>query len=129
MSKKTPNSSHWGNFLVTCREGAVESVESYPEDLDPTPILDSLNDVHDETSRVARPCIRKGYLDNPLANTGRQRGLEPFVEVPWDEAFDIAAAAISHTIKQHGNQAIYGGSYGWPLQGGFIMHKVRFIGS
>ena len=119
MSKKTPNSSHWGNFLVTCREGAVESVESYPEDLDPTPILDSLNDVHDETSRVARPCIRKGYLDNPLANTGRQRGLEPFVEVPWDEAFDIAAAAISHTIKQHGNQAIYGGSYGWASAGRF----------
>ena len=119
MVNKTPNSSHWGNFLVTTREGAIESVEPYREDLDPTAILDSLNDVHDETSRIARPCIRKGYLDNPLMNTGQQRGLEPFVEVPWGEALDIAATSISQTIEQHGNQAIYGGSYGWASAGRF----------
>ena len=48
-----------------------------------------------------------------------RRGGEPFVEVDWETALSLAAAALDRVRKQHGNAAIYGGSYGWGSAGRF----------
>ena len=117
--KAIPNSSHWGNFTVDVESGKAKSINRYPVDVDTTPMLDSWLDVHDSSSRIARPSIRRGYLDNPDQNSGKNRGLEAFVEVPWDEALGIAASALRRTINKHGNESIYGGSYGWASAGRF----------
>ena len=69
--------------------------------------------------RVDRPCVRKSWLDHGIGANPHLRGVDPFVEVSWDEALDLAASALSHTISQHGNQAIFGGSYGWSSAGRF----------
>ena len=47
------------------------------------------------------------------------RGREPFVEVPWEEALDIAAEALTAARAAGGNRAIYAGSYGWASAGRF----------
>jgi biotin/methionine sulfoxide reductase len=39
--------------------------------------------------------------------------------MPWDEALDIAAVEIDRVRKAHGNEAIFGGSYGWGSAGRF----------
>ena len=82
-------------------------------------MLDAWLDVHDKATRIARPSIREGFLNNPDKASGSNRGLEPFVEVPWDEALEIAASALSRTIDVFGNESVYGGSYGWASAGRF----------
>ena len=43
----------------------------------------------------------------------------------WDEALDRAAAELDRIRKQHGNPAIFGGSYGWASAGRF--HHARTL--
>jgi biotin/methionine sulfoxide reductase len=52
-------------------------------------------------------------------DAGRRRGSDDFVELPWDEALDIAAHEIDRVAATHGNEAIFGGSYGWASAGRF----------
>ena len=37
----------------------------------------------------------------------------------WDFALDLAAESLARVRAEHGNQAIYGGSYGWASAGRF----------
>lgn len=39
--------------------------------------------------------------------------------MPWDEALDIAVDALKRVVDEHGNQAVFGGSYGWASAGRF----------
>ena len=121
MSKRKlfPTSTHWGNYRVEADGEALIAVHPYDVDQEPTPIGQSLLDALDPNVRVARPAIRKGYLDDPRGQTGEGRWNEPFVEVSWDTALDLAATAIKQTYSEHGANGIYGGSYGWASAGRF----------
>lgn len=58
------------------------------------------------------------------------RGTEPFVEVSWDEAFELLAVELRRVIDTHGNDAIFGGSCGWASAGRFhhsVGHLHRFL--
>lgn len=89
----------------------------FAKDPDPSPIGQSLKAVR--KSRVERPAVRESWLrDGPGAN-GEGRGSEPFVEVEWDRALDLVAAELDRVRSTFGNQAIYGGSYGWASAGRF----------
>lgn len=114
-----PTSTHWGNYLIEKEAGRLKSVRPVAQDTDPSPIGQSLLDTRDPNTRIARPAIRQGYLRNGINSDGAARGIEPFVEVPWDEALDIAAQALKQVVDTHGNQAIFGGSYGWSSAGRF----------
>ncbi len=118
-SKLFPTSTHWGNYWIEKNDKGVVAVHPDSRDADPSPIGQSLLNTRDANVRVARPAIRKGYLRDGLNSDGAARGREGFVEVPWDEALDIAANAIRRTVHQFGNEAIYGGSYGWSSAGRF----------
>ena len=41
------------------------------------------------------------------------------MEVPWDEALDAVANEVARVRTEYGNEAIYGGSYGWASAGRF----------
>ncbi|MGI9490430.1 MAG: molybdopterin-dependent oxidoreductase [Geminicoccaceae bacterium] len=112
-------STHWGNFVVETRDGRVSAVQPAGIDSDPSPIGQSLISSQDRGCRIPRPCIRRGYLDKPGQSDGAKRGIDPFVAVPWDEALDIASEALKHVAAEHGNQSIFGGSYGWASAGRF----------
>lgn len=112
-------STHWGNYLAEIRAGRIHALYPTEHDTNPSPIGRSLVDSQHPGCRVPRPCIRRGYLDKPRRSDGTKRGTEPFVALPWDEALDIAAQALKQTVSQYGNEAIFGGSYGWGSAGRF----------
>lgn len=109
-------SSHWGAFEVEVEGDRI--VATYPFAMDPNPshIPDVLAAAVHHPSRVARPSVRRGWLEKRDRNG---RGSDSFVALPWDEALDIAASEIDRIRRDHGNEAIFGGSYGWGSAGRF----------
>jgi len=118
-TKVSPTSSHWGNYLVTTEAGEITKVGSYPVDKDPTPIGQSLIDSQHKGVRIPQPMVRKSYLEQGPDGDRSLRGKEAFVPVSWETAFELASKALTNTKEQHGNEAIFGGSYGWGSGGRF----------
>jgi biotin/methionine sulfoxide reductase len=108
--------AHWGIYEIE-RTDAGPRIQPFARDPDPSPIgLDQL-DPELQKLRVARPAVRRSFLQG--RRIGELRGREPFVEVPWDEALDLVATELTRVCEQHGNRAIFGGSYGWSSAGRF----------
>ncbi|MBX2839347.1 MAG: molybdopterin-dependent oxidoreductase [Gammaproteobacteria bacterium] len=120
-SKKRTTSSHWGAFNVTTQNDRIVSVDAFENDPSPSSISTVLPQAVHHSSRVARPSIRKSWLEQgPLhAESRLLRGKEDFVELNWDEALDITANEINRVRQTHGNESIFGGSYGWASAGRF----------
>lgn len=110
-----PHSSHWGAFLARVESGRVR-VRPHPDDPDPAPLLANIETAADSEARVARPSIRRGWLEDGPGPDVR-RGNDTFVEVPWDEALEITATELERVYAEHGPEAVYGGSYGWSSAG------------
>ncbi len=113
--------SHWGAFNVTTENDRIVSVSPFEHDPDPSGIPSSLPAAVHHRSRVMKPSIRESWLNNgPQHKASRaSRGSDKFIELPWDEALEIAAKEIDRVRKSHGNEAIFGGSYGWASAGRF----------
>ncbi len=114
--KTRVTTSHWGAFEVTTEDGRITGTAPFAEDPEPSAIPEILPQAVHHRSRVARPSIRRGWLER---RDRSGRGSDDFVELPWDEALDIAAQEIDRIRKEHGNEAIFGGSYGWSSAGRF----------
>ncbi len=115
-------SSHWGAFEVDVADGRLLSTRPFAEDPGPTRIPEAIPAAVHHRSRVLRPAIRRGWLQS---RRGGGRGTDDFVELPWDEALDIAAEDIRRIRDTHGNEAIFGGSYGWSSSGRFHHAKSQ----
>lgn len=113
-------STHWGVYRPIVEGGRLTGMRPAAWDTDPSPIGQSIPGAIDSPTRVRRPAVRRGFLDAATRHSSRtQRGLEPFVEVPWDEALDLVAQELHRCKDAHGNRAIFGGSYGWSSAGRF----------
>ncbi len=119
------HTSHWGTFTAEVEDGRLVGVRPFAKDPDPSPIIHSMADAVYDDSRVLRPMVRKGWLDHGPGGNRDKRGTEPFVAVPWDKALDLVAAEIDRVQAEHGNQAIFGGSYGWSSAGRFHHAKTQ----
>jgi len=112
MTSPLYTSSHWGSYRFEKGQLVPVHTDPFPSDIGKS----WLAGAQDKAVRIARPAIRKGWLEGK----DRQRsGDAEFVEVSWDEAIDITAQAFQTTISEYGNQAIFGGSYGWASAGRF----------
>lgn len=111
--------THWGSFLVESDGQEIKSIGHYDEDENPSIIGQALLDSRNENCRVAKPAIRKGYLEQGINADRTKRGEEPFIEVSWETALDLAGDELRRVRKDHGNAAVYGGSYGWASAGRF----------
>jgi biotin/methionine sulfoxide reductase len=109
--------THWGAFRAHAEDDQVVDVEPLTHDPDPSPIGRSLEAV--TRSRVMRPAVRRSWMEGGPGTATHLRGAEPFVEVDWDTAIALVAAELDRVRTTHGNQAIYGGSYGWSSPGRF----------
>jgi biotin/methionine sulfoxide reductase len=109
-------SSHWGAFEVDVEGDRIVATRPFAADPHPTRIPDILAAAVHHRSRVVRPSVRRGWLET-CDRAGR--GSDGFVALPWDEALDIAAQEIGRVRREHGNEAIFGGSYGWGSAGRF----------
>jgi biotin/methionine sulfoxide reductase len=114
--------SHWGAFSATVADGRLLSVAPFEHDPRPSPLNDVWPEMLTSPLRVERPAVRRGWLDG---DGGHARGDDDFVLVPWDEALDLAAGEIGRIREQHGNQALFAGSYGWSSAG--RVHHARTL--
>ena len=115
QSDITLTSSHWGIGRVTTRDGKVVSVADHPSDPDPSPLNQNMRDSLNGKARVLRPAVRKAWLEGHKG----ERGRDEFVEVSWNKALDLIAGELSRVKENHGNGAIFAGSYGWASAGRF----------
>ena len=109
-------SSYWDAFEVDVDGDRIIATRAFSEDPHPSQIPDILPEAIHHKSRVTRPSVRRGWLE---ARRRDGRGSDEFVELPWDEALDIAAEEIERVRHKYGNEAIFGGSYGWGSAGRF----------
>jgi biotin/methionine sulfoxide reductase len=103
------SSSHWGAFRVD-RAGGGLTVSPRPGDPDPSPLLGNIAGAHRHRSRIARPAVRRRR---------HGRGLDSYEQVSWDDALDVVAAELTRVRRDHGDNAVFGGSYGWASAGRF----------
>jgi biotin/methionine sulfoxide reductase len=125
------NHSHWGTFEPIVADGRLTEARPFAKDPDPSPLLGSIPDAVHHGSRVARPSVRSGWLDNGPGRARDRRGADRYVEVSWDRALDLVADELKRVIRERGNQSIYAGSYGWSSAGKFHHARTqlqRFLG-
>ncbi len=110
--------AHWGAFTADLADGDIAAVAPAAGDADPSPLLGNLAGSLRHRSRIAGPAVRRGWLrDGPGPST--ERGADEYVAVSWDELTELLAAELRRVVDTHGNEAIYGGSYGWASAGRF----------
>src|SRR5438132_5825320 len=116
-SRWVQTASHWGVYEVETLDGAARGARAAAWDEDPSPIIQALPAVVQGTLRVREPYVRRGYLRNGPGKTSGDRGSDSYVQVSWDRALDLIKNEITRIKTQFGNEAIYGGSYGWASAG------------
>ena len=116
-SEKRLTASHWGAGLATISSGRLIGVEAHPDDPDPSAINENIATSLNGKARVLRPAVRAGWLEGGPAPAAGKRGREPFIEVSWDEVLDRLANELTRIREQHGNEALFAGSYGWSSAG------------
>jgi biotin/methionine sulfoxide reductase len=117
QTRIVPHSSHWGAFSARLRDGTVEIVP-HPHDPHPSPLLGNIPASVSHRARIARPMIRRGWLERG-PGPDRQRGRDEFVPVDWPPALDLAAVELQRVYRASGARAVFGGSYGWASAGRF----------
>lgn len=112
-------STHWGTYRARVSNGRVQELLAFEQDPDPSPIGSGIIDVQDGPTRIDAPMVRQSWLEHgPGARTDR-RAVDPFVQVSWEKANALVAEELNRVRRTYGNQAIYGGSYGWASAGRF----------
>jgi biotin/methionine sulfoxide reductase len=127
-TRPVPHSSHWGAFGVRLRDSGIEIVP-HPRDAAPSALLGNIPASVSHRARIARPMVRRGWLERGLGPDPR-RGRDEFVAVSWPEAFDRVAAELRRVYAVHGPRGVFGGSYGWASAGRFhdAQHQLhRFL--
>tara|TARA_R110000868_G_scaffold73791_2_gene213630 strand:+ start:1851 stop:4100 length:2250 start_codon:yes stop_codon:yes gene_type:complete len=97
--------------------GRLTSVEPFEKDGHSSDLLQSIPDAVYDTSRIQAPMVRKGWLKPGREPHGR--GRDAFIQVSWREALDLVAGELQLVKDTFGNEAIFGGSYGWASAGRF----------
>ncbi|KMO78309.1 molybdopterin-dependent oxidoreductase [Mycolicibacterium chlorophenolicum] len=110
--------THWGAFTATVESGDIASVTPFAGDADPSPALGNLPGSVRHVSRITGPAVRRGWLDDGPGPSTR-RGADDFVAVSWEQLTELLAGELRRVVDRHGNEAIYGGSYGWSSAGRF----------
>ena len=112
-------SNHWGVYRVETEDGKVKALHGFEEDQDVSPIGQGILDVLDGSSRIQSPMVRKSWLESGPGTAVEKRGKDPFVRVSWETAEKLVANELTRIKSEFGNQAIYGGCYGWASAGRF----------
>ncbi len=109
--------THWGTFEAVSDGERLTEVRPWRGDPEPMPLIGNVASAQHHPARIAVPHVRKGWLDHGPGAPGRGDG--PFVPVPWDMALDLLAGELRRVYRDHGAEAVYGGSYGWASAGRF----------
>ena len=116
-----PHATHYGPFNAVVKNGTLIGVQPV-NDVDPFPTEMLTKGILERTyspTRVMYPMVRKSFYEDPLGDhKPHLRGKEEFIRTDWNTAIALTAFAISKTIQEHGNEAIFSSSYGgWSHSG------------
>ena len=111
--------AHWGVYRAEVKDGKLCTLHPFEHDPNPSQIANGYLGVLDDALRIDAPMVRKSWLENGPGSATHKRGHEAFVQVTWDKAETLVADELSRVKSLHGNEAIYGGSYGWSGAGRF----------
>ncbi|MBU2983666.1 molybdopterin-dependent oxidoreductase [Lentibacter algarum] len=111
--------SHWGAYTVEKHDDCISTLHPTSDDPDPSPISEGMLAAIDGPTRIRAPMIREGWLRNEIGKSGDGRGKESFVEVSWPNAYRLVSQELKRVIREHDNEAIHAGSYGWASAGRF----------
>ncbi|TCH97044.1 Asp-tRNA(Asn)/Glu-tRNA(Gln) amidotransferase GatCAB subunit C [Roseococcus sp. SYP-B2431] len=129
MTEIKPHAAHWGFFDAITENGRLVGVRPFAQDPVPATLIESVPATVHSEARIDRPHVRKGWLEG--RRRGHLRGGDAFVPVSWDHAIRLVAEETARIRAEHGDAAIYGGSYGWSSAGRFHHAKSqlqRFLG-
>lgn len=118
MNRYILHMSHWGAFKAKSDGEHIFDIRPYNKDPEPSPIINNFSGSQHHKTRIDRPYIRKGWLDNGPGSSS-QRGKEKFVPLEWDKALDLLADEIKRVYSGYGGESVFGGSYGWSSAGRF----------
>jgi biotin/methionine sulfoxide reductase len=113
----TVHLTHWGAFEAVSDGARLTEVRPWRGDPEPMPLIGNVASAQHHPARIDVPHVRQGWLDHGPGAPGR--GDEPFVPVSWDLALDLLAGELRRVYRDHGADAVYGGSYGWASAGRF----------
>lgn len=111
--------AHWGVYRTEVADGRIRAFHPFERDPAPSPIMQGYLDTIDSPLRIKAPMVRKAWLDGGRDSAPNRDGTGSFVKISWDEAEKLGAEELDRVRKAFGNQAIYGGSYGWASAGRF----------
>ncbi len=103
-------------YQVEVDDGVITEVVPDVSDPNPSALGRGLVDGVQHDKRIRQPAIRRRWLQSRERSS---RGGDEFIDVPWDEALDLAAEEIERVAINHGNTSIFAGSYGWASAGRF----------
>jgi biotin/methionine sulfoxide reductase len=111
--------SHWGVYSVTVDDDQnIVGVQPFEKDPNPSGLIYGLPELVRSPSRIDQPYIREGFLKR-RDRSRDTRGQEKFIPVDWSEALSVVEQELRRITEGYGNDAIYGGSYGWASAGRF----------
>ncbi|MER6398759.1 molybdopterin-dependent oxidoreductase [Kitasatospora sp. NPDC001603] len=119
MERRMSVATHWGSFIAVVDSGRLVRIEPRSDDPAPSPIGPGMVTAADDSARVLRPAVRRGWLNGLPRVHDTARGTDAFVEVSWDDAITLVSEELSRVRAQHGDSAVFGGSYGWASAGAF----------
>ncbi|PVA05470.1 molybdopterin-dependent oxidoreductase [Thalassorhabdomicrobium marinisediminis] len=121
---------HWGTYRAETDGTTLQALHPFEEDVDPSNIAQGYFGVLDGPTRITAPMVRKGWLEDPEGRNRDRRGADDFVEVSWGRVESLLTDELTRVTQTYGNEAIYGGSYGWASAGRFHHaqgHLRRFL--
>ncbi len=129
---KQQTASHWGVFNVeVASDGRIVAVEPHASDPDPSPLIRALPEIVRSPLRIDQPYASVDYLRHGPEGRREPRGAARYRPVSWDTALELIAGELRRVKETFGNEAIYGGSYGW-ASAGRLHHSPsllkRFLG-
>ncbi|SMH40072.1 molybdopterin guanine dinucleotide-containing S/N-oxide reductase [Maritimibacter sp. HL-12] len=111
--------AHWGVYRAEVEDGRLKALHPFEHDPDPSPIGQGYLGVLDDPLRIKAPMVRKAWLENGPGAASDRNGDDAFVRVSWETAEQLVADELRRVCADFGNQAIFGGSYGWSSAGRF----------
>ncbi|WP_169765294.1 molybdopterin-dependent oxidoreductase [Campylobacter curvus] len=107
------NASHYGALWGKEKNGRFEILKEFEGDKYPSSMLQGIVARTYDPSRITAPCVRESYLKKGYKADPSLRGKEKFVEITWEEAYDLIAKELKRVYKDFGYPSVYGGSVGW----------------
>src|ERR1044072_2161129 len=113
MERRVSVATHWGSYVAVVDSGRLVRIEPRHDDPVPSPIGPGMVAAVDDSARVVRPAVRRGWLAGEPRANGAARGTDAFVEVSWDHAITLVSDELRRVRARYGDNAVFGGSYGW----------------